>query len=115
VAIAAYVAAGVLEWVGVAIVARLLHPDARLAIVLSVIVGLATMLLGGYVAASIRQGAAPALAGIILIVVAVLMVTMPDSAPLWYGLTFLIAGPAAALAGGRLTLIQRAGRAHRAA
>jgi hypothetical protein len=115
VAIAAYVAAGVLEWVGVAIVARLLHPDARLAIVLSVIVGLATMVLGGYVAASIRQGAAPALAGIILIVVAVLMVTMPDSAPLWYGLTFLIAGPVAALAGGRLTLIQRAGRAHRAA
>ena len=109
VAIAAYVAASVLESVGVAVVSRLLHPDDRLTIVLSVIVGLATMVLGEYAAASIRQGAARALAGIILIVVAVLMVTMPDSAPLWYGLTFLIAGPAAALAGGRLSLIQRAG------
>jgi hypothetical protein len=110
VAIAAYVAASELEFVGVALVSRLLHPDARLAIVLSVIVGLATMVLGGYVAASIRQGAARALAGIVLAVVAVLMVTVPHSAPLWYGLTFLIAGPAAALAGGRLTLIQRPGR-----
>lgn len=109
VAIAVYVAAGVLEWVGVAVVSRLVYSDARLAMVLSVIVGLVTMVLGGYVAASIRQGAASVLAGIILMVVAVLMVTAPDSAPLWYGLTFLIAGPAAALAGGRLTLIQRAG------
>lgn len=69
------------------------------------------MVLGGYVAASIRQGAAPALAEIILVVVAVLFVTMPNSAPLWYGLTFLIAGPVAALAGGRLNLIRRAHRA----
>jgi hypothetical protein len=115
VAITAYVAASVLESVGVTVVLRLLHPGDRLAIVLSVIVGLATMALGGYAAASIRRGAAPVLAGIILIVVAVLMLTVPDSAPLWYGLTFLIVGPAAALAGGRLTLMQRAGRAHRAA
>jgi len=72
------------------------------------IVGLATMVLSGYVAALIRQGAARVLAGIIFTVVVVLFVTVPDSAPLWYGLTFLIAGPAAALAGGWLNLIRRA-------
>jgi hypothetical protein len=59
----------------------------------------------------IRQGAAPVLAGIIFIVVVVLLVTAPESAPLWYGLTFLIAGPMAALAGGRLSLRRRAQRA----
>ena len=115
VAIAAYVAAGALESVGVTVISRLLHPDDGLADLLGVIVGLATIVLGGYVAASIRQGAAQVLAGIVLIVVAVLMVTMPDSAPLWYALAFLIAGPVAALAGGRLNVTRREGQAHRAA
>jgi hypothetical protein len=110
VATAAYVAAGVLESLALFAISILLRPDAQLAIVLSVIVGLATMALGGYVAAWVRQGAASALAAIILISVAVLALTMPHSAPLWYGLTFLIAGPLAALAGGRLNLVRRAGR-----
>jgi hypothetical protein len=110
VAILAYIAASVLESVGTSRVLELLHSDPRLATVLSVIVGLATMVLGGYVAASIRQGAAQVLAGIIFVVVALLFVTMPSSAPLWYGLTFLIAGPVAALSGGRLKLIRRAHR-----
>jgi hypothetical protein len=114
VAIAAYVSASIIEFVSTAAISRMFRPDAGLATALSVIVGLATMALGGYVAASIRQGAAPALAGIIFIVVAVLFVTLPNSAPLWYGVTFLIAGPVAALAGGRLNVTRRAGRAHRA-
>lgn len=113
VAIVAYIAASVLESVGTSLVLELLRPDPRLATVLSVIVGLATMVLGGYVAASIRQGAAHVLAGIIFIfiVVVALFVAVPASAPLWYGLTFLIAGPLAALAGGRLNLIWRTHRA----
>jgi hypothetical protein len=111
VAILIYTAASVLESVGTFLVLELFHPDPRLATVLSVIVGLATMALGGYVAASIRQGAPRVLAGIIFIVVVVLFMTVPSSAPLWYGLTFLIAGPAAALAGGQLKLIRRANRA----
>ncbi|MGH2437000.1 MAG: hypothetical protein ACRDFA_08405 [bacterium] len=115
VAIGAYVAASIIESLGITVISRLLRPDARLAQVLSAVVGLATMVLGGYVAASVRQGAAPTLAGIILVVVAVLFVTMPDSAPLWYGLTFLIAGPISALAGGRLKVTRRTGRTHRAA
>jgi len=111
VAILAYVAASVLESVGTSVVLELLQPDPRLATVLSVIVGLATMVLGGYVAASIRRGAAHVLAGIIFIVVVVLFVAVPASAPLWYGLTFLLAGPLAALAGGRLNVIRRTHRA----
>lgn len=115
VGIAAYVSASVIEFVSTAVISRMFRPDARLAPVLSVIVGLATMALGGYVAASIRQGAAPVLAGIILIVVGVLLVTMPNSAPFWYGLTFLIAGPLAAVAGGWLNVTRRTGRTHRPA
>jgi hypothetical protein len=115
VAIAAYLSASVIEFVSTAVISRMFRPDAWSATVLSVIVGLATMALGGYVAASIRQGAAPVLAGIILIVVGVLFVTMPNSAPFWYGLTFLIAGPLAALAGGWLHVTRRTGRTRRAA
>jgi len=58
------------------------------------------MVLGGYLAAWIRPGAATALAGIVIITVAVLMATKSDSMPLWYQLAFLIAGPLASLAGG---------------
>jgi hypothetical protein len=107
VAIAAYVGASVLESVGLSVASRLVRPGALLASVLSVTVGLAPMVCGGYMAASIRRGAAPALAGIILIVVVVLFLTRPHSAPRWYGLTFLIAGPVAALAGGRLNEVKR--------
>ncbi len=74
-------------------------------------VGLATIVLGGYVAAWIRPGAAQALAGIEMIAVVILMVTMTDSAPLWYGLTFLIIGPLAACAGGILRVAGQTGRA----
>ena len=115
VAIVVYLSASVIEFVSTAVISTMFRPDARLATVLSVIIGLTTMALGGYTAASIRQGAASVLAGIILMVVGLLFVTMPNSAPLWYGLTFLIAGPLAALAGGWLSVTRRAGRSPRAA
>ncbi len=111
VAMVAYIAASVLESVGTSLVLERLRPDPRLATVLSLIVGLVTMVIGGYGAAVIRQGAAPVLAGIIFMVVVALLATVPGSAPLWHGLTFLIAGPVAALAGGRLSLRRRAQRA----
>jgi hypothetical protein len=93
---------------------RLLGPDARPLPVLRAIVGLATIMLGGYLAARIRPAAATALAGIVMIAVVILMVTMSDSAPLWYGLAFLIVGPLAALAGGTLCRGRRTGGAGRA-
>jgi len=114
VAIGAYVVAGTIEFVGVAVIARLLGPHARPLPVLSAIVGLATILLGGYFAARIRPAAATALAGIVMIAVVILMVTMSDSAPLWYGLAFLIVGPLAALAGGTLRRGRRTGGGGRA-
>jgi len=99
VAFGAYVVAGVIEFVGEAAIARLIGPDARALPVLSAAFGLVTILIGGYVAARIRPGAATLLAAIVMLVVVMLFVTVPDSAPLWYGLTFLMVGPRRSQAG----------------
>jgi hypothetical protein len=104
VAMGAYIAAGIVEFVGEMAISRLLAPGAPIHTVLSLIVGLMTMVLGGYFAAWIRPGAATALAGIVMIAVAVLMITKTGSVPLWYQLAFLIVGPLASLAGGTLFL-----------
>jgi hypothetical protein len=112
-ALAAFIAAGALESAGLAALSRVLVMDANQPTALSVIVGLATIVLGGYVAAWIRPGAAQALAGIEMIAVVILMVTMSGSAPLWYGLTFLIIGPLAACAGGTLRVGRQTGRGRR--
>jgi hypothetical protein len=109
----AYIAAGIVEFIGNAAISTLLAPGAGLT-VFSLLFGLATIVLGGYVAARIRPGAATALAGIVVIAVVILMVTMSDSAPLWYGLVFLIVGPLAALAGGTLRRDRRTGGASQA-
>jgi hypothetical protein len=60
--------------------------------------------MGGFVAAGIRRRAATVLAGIVLIVVAVLMVMFGESAPLWYQIAFLSLGPLTAYGGGSLWL-----------
>jgi hypothetical protein len=98
----AFIAASAAEFVGDIAISKLLAPDASLQIVLSVIVGLTTMVLGGCLAVRIRPGAANVLSAIILITVAIFMVTKSGSVPLWYQLTFLIAGPEASWAGGTL-------------
>ena len=109
VAFGAYVVAGAIEFVGEVVIARLVGPDARAVPVLGAAFGLATIVLGGYVASRIRPRAATVLAAIVMLVVATLFVTVPDSAPLWYALTFLIGGPLAALAGGTLGRVRRRG------
>jgi hypothetical protein len=100
VAVVVYLAMSAVESIATAVVFKLLRPDTLLQNVLSSGVGFAAMLLGGYVAASIRRGAVRALAAIIFTVVAALLVTAFDSAPLWYGLMFLAVGPLAAFTGG---------------
>ena len=104
VALGAYVAASALEYMATAAISQLLVPTAGMSNVLSVVIGLSTMLLGGYVAARIRRRAAGALAAIILLAVVLLMLAVPDSTPLWYQIAFLVLGPAASLAGGMLVL-----------
>ena len=100
----AYFAAGMLEFAGDGAILRLLAPDARIFNVLSMIVGLTTMVLSGCFAARIRHGAATTMAWIVMISVVVLMVTRRDSVPLWYQIAFLIIGPVATWAGGTLFL-----------
>jgi hypothetical protein len=102
VAVGAYLAAGLLEFASTVAIAKLIRPDARVFTVLSVVVGLATIVLAGYVAASIRSGAARALAGVAALGVVLLMVNGSGNAPLWYALVFLLVGPSAALGGGAL-------------
>jgi hypothetical protein len=102
VAIAAYIAAGALEFAGTVAISKLISPDAPVYTVISLVVGLATMVIGGYFATWIRPGAGTVMAAIVMIGVAVLMMTMSGSAPLWYGLAFLVFGPLAAFAGGTL-------------
>jgi hypothetical protein len=107
VAMGAYIAAGAVEFAADLAISRWVAPGAPAHAVLGLIAGLATMALGGYIAAWIRPGAATALAGVVMISVAVLMVTKTGAVPLWYQLAFLIAGPLASLAGGTLFLLRR--------
>ncbi|HVH62285.1 MAG TPA: hypothetical protein VNA65_01660, partial [Candidatus Dormibacteraeota bacterium] len=93
VGIGAYVAAGALEFAGTVVISKLLTPDGPDFTAISLVVGLATMVIGGYFATWIRPGAETVMAGIVMIVVAVLMSRMTGSAPLWYGLAFLGACP----------------------
>jgi hypothetical protein len=109
-AIAAYLVAGAIEFVGIGMIAKWLRPVGPVFSILSVIVGLATMVLGGYVAAWIRPAAAPVLAAIVVLAVLVLFAVARDSAPLWYGFAFLVFGPVAALGGGALCRGRRADR-----
>lgn len=104
VAIAAYVAAGAIESAGIHAIAMLLGPYATAPSALSMIVGLATLMLCGYLAAWFRPLAAKVLAVLVIVAVVILMLTMPKSAPLWYGFGFLVFGPLAALLGGTFCL-----------
>jgi hypothetical protein len=103
-ALGAYIGAGLLEFTGTIALTKLVPPDGRYYRLLILIIGLTTMGMGGFVAAGIRRRAATVLAGIVLIVVAVLMVMFGDSAPLWYQIAFLSLGPLTAYGGGSLWL-----------
>jgi hypothetical protein len=103
----AFIVAGLFESVGTAALAKLVAPDGRNFTLLVLIVGLTTMVMGGYLATWVRPGAATALAGIVLVAVAILMISVSESAPLWYQLAFLTMGPLAAFGGGSLCLRRR--------
>jgi hypothetical protein len=101
-AIAAYAIVTIVESAATLAISRLLGPDTLAQDAMSLVTGLSAMVLGGYIAAWIRRGAAATLAVIIALVVIALMVTMSESVPVWYQIGFLVVGPLAALAGGAL-------------
>ena len=70
--------------------------------IISLLIALAAMALGGYLAASLRPYAARALAVIVFVLIIGLMIAVPNSVPLWYQWSCLPLGPLAVLAGGRL-------------
>jgi peptidoglycan/LPS O-acetylase OafA/YrhL len=100
VALVAFIVAGAIESAGIQALSSLLGSNATAPSVLTMVVGLATLMLSGYLAAWVRPFAANVLAVLEILAVVILMVTMPTSAPLWYGLAFLVFGPLAAFLGG---------------
>ncbi len=110
VALVAFVFAGAIESAGIKALSSLLDSNATAPSVLTMIIGLATLMLSGYLAAWVRPFAANALAVLEILAVVILMVTMPTSAPLWYGLAFLMFGPLAAFLGGAFHLPRARGQ-----
>lgn len=104
VALGAFIAAGVLESAANAALLGAVNPESSLHSILSLIIGLGTMVGGGYVAARLRPGAETVMSVIVFVAVTVLLAAQVGDAPLWYGLAFLIAGPLSSLAGGVLFL-----------
>jgi hypothetical protein len=102
-AVAAYVAANLVEMAVSLAAARLLDPGTQGYVIAEFAFGLGAATLGGYIAEWLRAGAATLLAAIAVVVVLVLMATIPDSAPLWYQIGFLLGAPLAALVGGLLS------------
>jgi hypothetical protein len=80
----------------------LLEPSTAAHTIPILIVGLAAIVLAGYLAAWIRPGAAAALALVVAVTAAVQLLTATEGMPLWYRLVSGIAGPFAAAAGGAL-------------
>lgn len=76
--------------------------------VLSLAVGAPAAVLGGYLAARLRRGAAGGLA-VLTAAMAVSLLATGDAAPRWYQLALIVVGPAGALLGGRLRARRAAG------
>ena len=103
IAVASYLAAG-----GVAFVLRAaLSPMTTSTFVRTVIdvllCGVMAMTAAGYVAASIRPGAAPLLGVLVLVAAPLVMAFDSDSVPLWYEGSFLVLGSLAPVAGAALS------------
>lgn len=101
-AIAAYALVTLVESAGTVVLSRLFAQQRLAFTVLGLALGLAAMVLGGYVAARIRRGAAGALAVMSALSVIGLMVESVGNMPMWYSGVWLVACPLTALAGGAL-------------
>jgi hypothetical protein len=101
IALGMWLAASALESFAVAMTLRWVGDQILLGTILSTLLGMLSMVGGGYLAARLRPGAASVMAAIVLIVVVALMLA-DDESPLWYQLTFLLVGPLGPLLGGAL-------------
>ena len=103
-AVASYIAAaGIQLALGYSLTRMTTSESVRLVIVL--LANVAALAPCGYVAASIRPGAARLLA-FLMFATTCLMLATGSRAPLWFGGSLLVLGPAAALAGGRLRRVR---------
>ena len=110
VAVVAFFAAGTVEIRATRALAGYLSLDDSSFLLAGLPIGLASMLAASYVADRLRAGAATIFAVILGACILFFMVVDPDSAPLWYQITFLFLGPALAIAGGRLATRSRRNR-----
>ncbi|MBI1787479.1 MAG: hypothetical protein HYR60_08005 [Acidobacteria bacterium] len=101
-ALAGYLLVALLVIAGDVAMSKLLPPGELAYSLLSLAAGLSAMVLGGYIAAGMRQRAAIGLAVIAAVMGVVSLVVTGDRAPLWYQIALIVLGPAAALAGGRI-------------
>lgn len=97
-----YFMVSVVEAAGTWAVSTLLPATADRNFIVNFVVGLLSMLLGGYIAARVRRGAAEVLALLAAIAVVTLMITRGENVPLWYQIGFLVLSPLASIAGGAL-------------
>ena len=100
VAFAAWLVASVVEFIADATLIAWSGSDAPVRELPGVLVGLAALALGGYLASVVRPAATKVLAAMIALIVAALMIAGSENVPLWYGPVFLVFGPLVSMAGG---------------
>jgi hypothetical protein len=100
VAFGAWVVASIVESLADIALIALFGSDGVVSALPGALVGLGALALGGYLAALVRPAAPKVLAALIAFVVALFMVAGIGSAPLWYGVAFLVFGPLMSIAGG---------------
>jgi hypothetical protein len=109
VAIGACIVQAAVELTCKAAISSLFAPDAHLPGFLTLIVGLPSLIFVSYLAARIRDGAAIAMAGLIVIAVLVqLMMKTGGDLLFWNQIVALVVGPSAAFTGGVISLRTRA-------
>jgi hypothetical protein len=112
-AVVSYIAVGALEFALTAVVTAM-PASAFVRTLLTLLAGVAALIAGGYLAASIRLEAARLLALLVLVATCVMMATIPGSAPLWYQRAFLVLGPLSPIAGAALSAARKTGASRRA-
>ena len=106
-AVAAYGLIKIIESASEVTLFAVLAPQSLAYVLAAYLIGPANMMLGGYVAARIRPGAATVLAIISIIMVLQWMATAGSTVSIWFSAFFLVVCPLTALAGGVLERKQR--------